>query len=59
MSLNDFKDCLFNILNDTDELPIADIEVADDRNEMTIVMEDGSQFLLTSASHGQRYLVLP
>lgn len=49
MSLNDFKDCLFNILNDTDELPIADIEVADDKNEMTIVMEDGSQFLLTSA----------
>lgn len=57
MTLNDFKDCLFNVLNDTDELPIADIEVEDGKNSMKIVMEDGSQFLITSASYGTRFLV--
>lgn len=57
MTLNDFKDSLFNILNETEELPIADIEVEDDKNAMKIVMEDGSQFMIESKPYGRRYLI--
>ena len=42
MSLNEFKDRLFDILNDTDNLPIADIVVNDAENTMKIYLEDGT-----------------
>lgn len=42
MSLNEFKDRLFDILNDTDDLPIADIMVNDAENAMKVYMEDGT-----------------
>ena len=44
MEKNEFKDRLFDILNDTDNLPIQDIMV-DDRNDMiNIYLADGSRF---------------
>lgn len=47
MSLNEFKDRLFDILNDTDDLPIADIMVNDAENSMKIYLEDGTITTLT------------
>lgn len=44
MDLNYFKDKLFDILNDTDELDITDI-CADDRNDrLTVSVAGGSVF---------------
>ena len=44
MKLNYFKDKLFDILNESDELDISDIN-ADDRNDLfTISIADGSTF---------------
>lgn len=44
MELNYFKDKLFDLLNDTDELDIADLNVEDRKNRLTITMADGSIF---------------
>ena len=47
MSLNEIKDRLFDILNDTDNLPIADIMVNDAENNMKIYLEDGTMATIT------------
>lgn len=46
MELNEFKDRLFDILNDTNDLPIADIMVNDAADTMHIDLEDGSSFVI-------------
>lgn len=44
MELNYFKDKLFDILNETDDLDISDIS-ADDRNDRFLIyLADGSVF---------------
>ena len=44
MELNYFKDNLFDLLNESDEMDISDID-SDDRNALFIVsMADGSMF---------------
>lgn len=47
MTLNEFKDRLFDILNETDDLPIADIMVNDAKNNMKIYLEDGTIATIT------------
>ena len=47
MMLNEFKDRLFNILNETDGLPITDIIVNDRENEIKILLDDHSAFIVT------------
>jgi hypothetical protein len=47
MCLNEIKDRLFDILNETDNLPIADIMVNDAENNMKIYLEDGTVAKLT------------
>ena len=47
MSLNEFKDRLFDVLNDTDDMPIADIMVNDAENSMKIYLEDGTIATIT------------
>ena len=46
MEKNEIKDRLFDVLNDTDNLPIQDIVVDDQRNIMSIYLTDGTRFLL-------------
>ena len=46
MSKDEFKDRIFDVLNETDHIPIEDIE-ADDRNSSLIIcLQDGSRFLI-------------
>lgn len=59
MELNQFKDRLFDILNDTDDLPIADIIVNDKENEIKILLDDHSSFILTCRSSGTWYIQKP
>lgn len=47
MSLNEVKDRLFDILNDTDNLPIADIMVDDAKDNMKVYLEDGTIVTIT------------
>ena len=44
MRINEFKDRLFDILNDTESLPIADIIIDDRKNEIKILLDDHSSF---------------
>lgn len=46
MTLNDFKDWLFELLNETDEDVLADIEAYDRQNRFRLKMTDGSMFEL-------------
>lgn len=52
MCLNEIKDRLFDILNETDNLPIADIMVNDAENNMKIYLEDGTIAKLTCELSG-------
>ena len=44
MELNYFKDKLFDLLNETDELDITDLNMEDRKNLLTVTMSDGSTF---------------
>ncbi len=44
MELNYFKDKLFDVLNETDELDIADLNLEDRKDLLTVTMSDGSVF---------------
>ncbi len=46
MDLNYFKDKLFDLLNESDELDLSDISSDDRRNLFTIHTSDGSTFEL-------------
>ncbi len=52
MQLNEVKDRLFDILNDTDNLPITDIMVDDNKDQIRIYLEDGTIIRLTCESLG-------
>lgn len=59
MEINEFKDRLFNALNETDALPIADI-VVDDRNDrMRVLLADHTSFTVTCTDAGTWFLQLP
>lgn len=57
MTHNEFKDRLFNVLNETDEMDIADIETYDGENRFKVVVSDGSQFIITTEPNGKIYLL--
>lgn len=44
MELNYFKDKLFDLLNDSEDMEIADIEADEGNNLFTVSMADGSVF---------------
>lgn len=59
MNFTEFKDRLFDVLNDTDILSIADLEIIDHANQIKVTLDDGSQFMLTAEAYGRRYLITP
>lgn len=46
MDLNFFKDILFDLINESDALDVADIQCDDRANTFTVLMKDGTSFLL-------------
>lgn len=44
MEKNEFKDKLFDLLNDTDNLPIQDIMVEDRNDLINVYLTDGTRF---------------
>lgn len=59
MELNEFKDRLFDILNDTDCLPIIDLLIDDKNNKLYIYLEDGNCILLTYKIYGNWFIIQP
>lgn len=57
MEINEFKDRLFDILNETDNLPIQDIVVDDKKNRICIYLEDGSFVYLTCEKTGRWFVI--
>jgi hypothetical protein len=53
LEINEFKDKLFDILNETENLPIQDL-AADDRNDVVhIYLKDGSRFSIRVENAGK------
>lgn len=44
MNLNMFKDKLFDILNETDDLPVKDLEADDVKDTLYVTLSDDSVF---------------
>lgn len=44
MEKNEFKDRLFDVLNDTDNLPIQDIMVENKQDMVNVYLTDGTRF---------------
>lgn len=44
MEKNEIKDRLFDLLNDTDNLPIQDIMVEDRNDLINVYLKDGTRF---------------
>jgi len=59
MELNEFKDRLFDILNDTDDLPIADIIANDRENTIKLLLNDHSSFTVTCTNSGTWFISKP
>ncbi len=59
MELNEFKDRIFDILNGTDDLPIADIIVNDSENTIKLLLNDHSSFTVTCADSGAWFISKP
>ena len=46
MDINYFKDILFDVLNESEELNLQDIRADDKNNTFTVVTHDGTSFKL-------------
>ncbi len=46
MTLDYFKDVLFDLLNEADSFEVEDIQVRDAENLLSVLLRDGSQFEL-------------
>jgi hypothetical protein len=58
MELNEFKDRLFDILNESEDLPILDLS-ADDKNDMIhIRLNEGKKFLIYMKGAGNNAPVM-
>lgn len=57
MTHEEFKDHMFEILNETDKLPIADIDTNDKDSEFKIVLKDMSQFIVSTKPNGKLFII--
>lgn len=56
MEKDEFKDRLFNILNNTDNLPIQDIMVEDRNDKMNVYLTDGTRFSIYVENCGNWFI---
>ncbi len=57
MEMNEFKDRLFDVLNDTDNLPIQDIVVEDVEDKINIYLTDGTKFIVRCEYSGEWWIL--
>lgn len=46
MDMNEFKDRLFDAINDADNLPVQDLIFEDGEDKIQVYLEDGSKFVV-------------
>ncbi len=56
MTTDEFKDRLFDLLNDTGELPIQDIVVDDKNDRLSVYLIDGTLFVIHVEKSGNWWL---
>lgn len=56
MAKDEFKDKLFEILNETDNLPIQDIAVDDRNDSLSVYLADGTRFEILVESCGNWWI---
>lgn len=59
MQINEFKDRMFEILNETSGLPITDIMVDDKNDQIKVLLDDHSSFIVTCKSAGSWFIQPP
>lgn len=57
MSLDEFADRLFDLLNETEHIPIADIIVNDSRKEIKLLLKDHTVFTIRCFDSGTWFLM--
>lgn len=57
MTHEEFNDRLFNALNETEELPIVDIDTNDKNKTFKVVVQDGSQFIISTSPYGKLFII--
>lgn len=57
MEKNEIKDRLFDLLNDTDDLPIQDIMVEDGNDLINVYLTDGTRFSVHVENYGNWNLI--
>lgn len=57
MGLDEFTDRLFDILNETDHIPVADITVSDSKKEIRMLLKDHTIFTVKCSSSGTWFLM--
>lgn len=58
MELNYFKDLLFGLINDSDEMNVSDIRADDRQNTFTIQMADRSRFVVECRKADERIMTV-
>lgn len=56
MKKNEFKDRLFDVLNDTDNLPTKDKVVNNKNNMMNVYLTDGTRFSVNVENYGKWFI---
>lgn len=56
MDKNEFKDRLFDVLNDADNLPIQDLVFDDRENMVNVYLTDGTRFSVCVENYGKWYI---
>ena len=56
MDKNEFKDRLFDVLNDADNLPIQDLVFDDRENMVNVYLTDGTRFCVCLVNYWKWYI---
>ena len=56
MELNYFKDLLFDVISDSNEMSVSDIKADDRQNTFTIQMADRSRFVVECRKADERIM---
>lgn len=57
MELNEFKDRLFDLINESSDLPVSDIAVNDRENTIKVYLQDHSVFTITCSASGKWFVL--
>lgn len=57
MELNEFKDRLFDLINESSDLPVSDIAVNDREKTIKVYLQDHSVFTIACSASGKWFVL--